>query len=330
MKRTAVLAAITVCGLGSALYTSGVTAQGAGLPGITEIEQVEGNVYKIFGNGGNTTVLVRADDVVLIDTKLPNSGEQILAQVRMITDKPVGMIINTHSHPDHTGSNGYFTAANERVQVVAQTNSARRMGEGGGPGGALKVDTAFDEQLTLGEGDDRIDLYYFGPGHTDGDSFVVFPHYRTMAAGDIYAWHMSPLIDPGAGGSMIAAATSLTKAQYTIKGVDKVITGHGAVRSWPEFESYVKFNRALVLTAENALARGASEEDALADLKQEPSHWVFLGTELMPGLEYGGTPESRALINLMVAFQELKGEKPQLIMGLPPRGGAAAPAGDPH
>jgi glyoxylase-like metal-dependent hydrolase (beta-lactamase superfamily II) len=31
--------------------------------------------------------------------------------VKTVTDKPVSMIINTHTHPDHNGSNDYFKAA---------------------------------------------------------------------------------------------------------------------------------------------------------------------------------------------------------------------------
>lgn len=324
MKRIAALTALTVGGLAAMLATSDLTAQGPGLPGITEIEQVSGNVYKIFGAGGNTVVFVRENAVVLIDTKLPGSGEAILAEVRKVTDKPVGMVINTHSHPDHTGSNPFFRES-DRVQVVARANSAGRMTQGGGPFPALVVDQTFDERLTLGTGEDRIELHHYGPGHTDGDALVVFPSARTMMAGDIYAWHMSPLIDPRSGGSMITLPTTLTRAEYAIKDVDRVIAGHGSVHSWDEFRSFVKFNRALVQTAEETLARGGSEEDALEALKREPSHWIFLGTELMPGLEYGGTPESRALINLMVAFQELRGEEPQLIMSLPPRGAGTAP-----
>ena len=340
MRRIAVLAVITVGGLAAALASSGVIAKGSrgagaggggGLPGITQIQQIHGNVYKIFGNGGNTTVFVRDKDVVLVDTKLPGSGQQILDQVRTITDKPVTMVINTHSHIDHVGSNAFFTQApggSDRVQVVAQANSAARMRKGGGPLPPLKVDKTFADQLTLDQGKDEIDLYYFGPGHTDGDTFVVFPAERTMAAGDIYAWHMAPLIDPTAGGSMIAAPTSLTKASYTVKNVDTVITGHGDAHSWDEFRSYVKFTRALVQTAETTLSRGGSEQDALDELEREPSHLVFLGDRPMPGLEYGGTPRSRALIDLMVAFKELRGEKPQLIMNLPAaQGGPPAPAG---
>ena len=99
MKRIAILATIAAAGLA----TAGLNAQG--LPGIGATEQVSQNVYKIFGAGGNTTFFIRSDGVVLVDTKLANNGAGILAKVREVTDKPVTMIINTHSHPDHMGSN---------------------------------------------------------------------------------------------------------------------------------------------------------------------------------------------------------------------------------
>jgi cyclase len=312
--RYAVLGTLVAAGVA----TVAVTAQG--LPGITAIEQVNGNVYKVFGAGGNTTVFVRSEDVVLVDTKLPNSGEAILAEVRKVTDKPIGLIINTHSHPDHMGSNNQLRElqGNNPIQVVAHANAERRMEATGGPFGASQVDTSFTTTLSLGEGDDKIDLYYFGAGHTDGDTFVVFPAARTMSAGDIYAWHMSPLIDPGSGGSMLATPTTLTRAYYTVKGVDHVIQGHGGVSTWQEFRSYMQFNRALVAQAEQTVLSGGTPEDALNALNRNPSFAIFLDHNIKPGLEYGGTPWSRALINLRVVFQELRGETPTLIMNLPP------------
>lgn len=311
MKRFAVLGAIVVSGLAAV----GVTAQG--LPGITEIEQVSGNVYKIFGAGGNTVVFVRENDVVLVDTKLPNSGDAILAEVRRVTDKPIGMIINTHSHPDHMGSNTQLREmSGDGIEVIAHVNTERRMEAGSGPFGPTTVDRSFSSTMTIGSGADQIDLYHFGAGHTDGDAFIGFPAARTLMAGDIYAWHMSPLIDPGSGGSMLALPTTLTAAYYTIEGIDHVIQGHGGVSTWEEFGSFMQFNRALVTTAEQTLQAGGTPEDAMVALQRYPSFAIFLGHQRKPGLEYGGTPWSRAMINLRVAFQELRGEEPQLIMGM--------------
>src|SRR5438132_9669106 len=86
------------------------------IPPTGTIKKVRDNLYVIPGAGGNTTVFVTQGGVVLVDTKLPNNGEAILNQVRTVTDKPVSTIVNTHSHPDHIGSNEYFPAS---VEVIA-------------------------------------------------------------------------------------------------------------------------------------------------------------------------------------------------------------------
>ena len=311
MQRVAILSAILLGGVA----VTGAMAQG--LPGITDAVQVSENVWRIPGAGGNSVVFVRSDDVVLVDTKLPNSGESILAEIRKFTDKPVTTLINTHSHPDHVGSNAFF-AENDGVQVVAQANTAARMREGGGPFPPNRVDHEFSTYRQIGEGEDRVDLYYFGAAHTDGDAFVVFPEDRVLMAGDVYAWHMSGLIDPASGGSILAAPTTLTAAYYGIDDVDTVIQGHGGTSTWEEFGSFMTFNRGLVQVAEQTAQMGGTPADALARLEAIPSFAIFMGDELLPGLEYGGTPRGRAYINLMVAFEELRGEEAQLRMGIDP------------
>jgi glyoxylase-like metal-dependent hydrolase (beta-lactamase superfamily II) len=237
--------------------------------------------------------------------------------VRAITDKPITMVINTHSHPDHVGSNGFFRE-NHAVQVVAHANTAARMAVASGPFPANPVDTTFRSYRAIGEGDDRIELYWFGAGHTDGDAFVYFPDDGVMMAGDIYAWHMSPLIDPNSGGSMVALPNTVAAAYAHVPGASQVITGHGDVRSREDFRRWVRFNRRLVEVAEETVAAGGSEDDAMARLNAVPQFARFLGAERMPGLEYGGTPRSRARINLRVAMAELRGEAAPLIMNLPP------------
>ncbi|WP_156169882.1 hypothetical protein [Aurantiacibacter luteus] len=56
----------------------------------------------------------------------------------------------------------------------------------------------------------------------------------------------------------------------------------------------------------------------MARLNATPSFALFMGSEPLPGLAYGGTPRSRARINLRVAMAELRGEEVPLIMNLPP------------
>jgi glyoxylase-like metal-dependent hydrolase (beta-lactamase superfamily II) len=294
------LPAIVVVGL--AVTGAAAQPQRPRIPPTGTIKKIRDNLYVIPGAGGNTTVFVTQGGVVLVDTKLPNNGEAILNQVRSVTDKPVSTIINTHSHPDHIGSNEYFTAS---VEVVAHENTRKWMAANPrvASNPAAMPHRTFTDRMTFGSGDDRIELYYFGAGHTDGDAFIVFPARRAMAAGDLFAWKMAPLIDPMAGGSVLALPSTLEKAVTGIPNVDTVIEGHGDVNTWEGFRGYVQFNRALVDAAKAGMGQKTAEEIA-AGLR--PTFPVFTKEDLLTDLEYGGTPLSRAVINVNVAFQELR------------------------
>jgi cyclase len=299
MPRRRLLPAIVVASL--AVAGAAAQQQRPRIPPTGTIAKVRDNLYVIPGAGGNTTVFVTQGGVVLVDTKLPNNGEPIMNQVRTVTDKPVTMIVNTHSHPDHIGSNGYFPVS---VDVVAHENTRKWMAANPqvASNPATMPDRVFTDRMTLGSGDDRIELYYFGAGHTDGDAFIVFPARRAMAAGDIFAWKMAPLIDPAAGGSVRALPVSLEKAVAGIPDVDTVIEGHGDVNTWQGFKDYVQFSRALLDAAAAGMGKKTAEEIA-AELK--PKFPVFTKEELLTDMEYGGTPLSRAVINVKIAFDEL-------------------------
>ena len=299
MTRRRMLPAIVVVVL--AVAGAAAQQQRPRIPPTGTIKNVRDNLYVIPGAGGNTTVLVTQAGVVLVDTKLPNNGEAILNQVRRVTDKPVTMIINTHSHPDHIGSNEYFPAS---VDVVTHENTRKWMAANPrvASNQAAMPDRTFTDRMSLGSGDDRIELYYFGAGHTNGDAFVVFPARRAMCAGDMFAWKMAPLIDPMAGGSVLALPDTLEKAVNGIPNVDTVIEGHGDVNTWGGFRDYAQFNRALVDAAKAGMGQKTAEEIA-AGLR--PKFPVFTKEELLTDMEYGGTPLSRAVINVNLTFQEL-------------------------
>ena len=298
MRRARLLAAIVV--MGFTVASVAAQQQRVRIPPTGTITKVRDNLYVIPGAGGNTTVFVTQRGIVLVDTKLANNGEAILSQVRTVSGRAVTMIINTHSHPDHIGSNDYFAPS---IEKVTHENTKKWMAANPriASNAAVMPTKTFTDKMTLGSGKDQIDLYYFGAGHTDGDAFIVFPALRAMAAGDIFAWKMAPLIDPMAGGSVVALPDTLEKALKGIRNVDTVIEGHGDVNTWVGFRDYTLFNRAL-LDAAKAGAGKQSAEEIAASLK--PKFPVFTKEELLKDMEYGGTPLSRAVINVNVAFQE--------------------------
>ena len=231
------------------------------------IEKVADNVYLIPGAGGNTAVYVSMNGVVLVDTKLAHAGQGILDQVRLVTDKPITHIINTHTHSDHIGSNQFFRAS---VEIVVQENAAGTMQkmsvyqEAANKNGL--PDRTFKDRLTLLSGNDAIDIYYFGAAHTNGDAFVVFRNARVLHVGDVIAHKAQPLIDTTNGGSGIAYPDTLAKAVSTLKNVDTIIGGHSTTTmKFEDLVDYSEFSRLFLAHARASLTSGKPPEQAMKE-----------------------------------------------------------------
>jgi cyclase len=266
MKRGMVLGMVIGLGLG-VMQAQQPAPDG---PKVAQIEKVKDNLYMITGtdSGGNTAAYIAANGVVLVDTKYPGWGQAILDKVKTVTDKPVTHIINTHTHGDHVGSNEFFPAT---VEIVTQANTATNMAKMSNFADPAKKfalpDKTFTDKMTLLSGADAIDLYYFGPGHTNGDAFIVFRGLRTMHAGDIFARKGTPLLDMNNGGSGVKIADTLAKAAAGIKNVDAIITGHSTVMTWADLHEYIEFNRAFLAAVQSAIKAGKTADQALAELK---------------------------------------------------------------
>ena len=273
MKRQFVLGAIVLAGgVGTAILQAQQAAapQGRGggpaFPPVSAAEKVADNLYMVPGQGGNTAVWVMANGVLLVDTKLANNGQAILDEVKKVTDKPVTYIVNTHTHGDHTGSNQFFPGS---VQIVVHEKTAANMAkmpvfqEAANKQGLS--DRTYKDKLTLFKGKEEVELRYFGPAHTDGDSFVVFKSARVMHSGDAFANKGTPFIDRGNGGSGVGYPDTLKKAAREIKNVDKVIPGHSAVLAWDDFVAAGEFNQLMLDHARTALKANKTPEQALKE-----------------------------------------------------------------
>jgi len=75
-----------------------------------KITKVAGNIYMLEGDGaGDIRASVGDDGIVIVADQYAPFAEKIQAALKSITDKPVGFIIHTHFHGDHTGGNAYFS-----------------------------------------------------------------------------------------------------------------------------------------------------------------------------------------------------------------------------
>jgi cyclase len=277
MKRLILLAGLLSIGTLSLTVTAYQTpaAQPAG-PKVIDIEKLKDNLYVLTSSspadrttfsGGNVAVFITDGGVTLVDTKLAGWGQAILDKVKGVTDKPVTRIINTHTHGDHTGNDGFFGTS---VEIVAQDNTKvnmEKMDAFKGDNAKFLPKTTYKDKLTLGSGKDRIDLYYFGAGHTNGDTFVVFPALRVLHTGDMFAWKDAPLCDRANGGSCVAYPRTLQKVIAGIKDVDTIIPGHSPMMTPKDLQAYQRFMADLLSHAVAGMKTGQSVDDATASFK---------------------------------------------------------------
>ena len=246
-------------------------------PKVVEVEKLKDNLYMLKGGGGNTAVFVGTTGVVVVDTKNPGWGQPILDKIKELTDRPITTIINTHTHGDHVSGNVEFPAT---VDIVVQEDTKANMQKMVAPPGAQAGQNVFQanpgkgmpkrtfkDRMTIGKGADRIDLYYFGRGHTNGDAWIVFPALRFAHAGDIFSGKNLPLLDTNNGGSGVEIGNTLAKAHAGIKNVDSVITGHSTVMPWADLAEYAQFNKDFLAAVRAGIKAGKSPDDIAAAWK---------------------------------------------------------------
>jgi cyclase len=284
MRRGVVLGMLLAVGAMAAVKAQ---PPAANAPKVVEVEKVKDNLYVLRGGGGNTAVFVTANGVTVVDAKNPGWGQPILDKVKELTPKPITTLINTHTHGDHVSGNVEFPAT---VDVVVQENTKTNMEkmdifkENNNRGMAKRT---FKDKMTIGNGADQIDLYYFGPGHTNGDAWVVFPAHRIVHSGDIFAGKGVPLVDGNNGGSVLHYSETLMKAYNGIKNVDTIINGHTpANTTWADLKEFADFNQDFLTWAQGELKAGKTPEQAATEWKM-PEKYKGYSTQvsaLMGGL----------------------------------------------
>ena len=99
-------------GQGGAQQGGQAAPRGGGAPQAQAqmIKQIKPGLYMVTGAGGNSTVRVSDQGVILVDTK--NLGDQfyndLVAQIKTVTPQPVKYVVVGSEHGDHTGGIGAF------------------------------------------------------------------------------------------------------------------------------------------------------------------------------------------------------------------------------
>jgi cyclase len=269
---TVLLAGVLIAGL-SAQAPQGGGRGGRGAAGQTveKIRQLKPDLYMITGGGANTLVRVTGEGAIVVDTKNPGDENfnRVMEEITSVTRQPVRIVINTQHHPDHVGTNQKFIDAGAQVVALEtlKTHMASDPRTKAIPG--LPTQTfARDHTVKLGGAEVR--LYFFGPGHSGGDTMVYFPDAKVVMVSD-HITDGTPIVDFANGGSAVAwtrALDGVLKLDF-----EMAIPGRGEPKTRAEVQAFRDRFASLVSRAAEAVKAGATREQLAAQVKTDDLGW---------------------------------------------------------
>lgn len=202
-----------------------------------ELKQISERLYEILGGrGAQGGMYIGDNEVLVIDAKMDeNSVDAVIAEIAKITDKPIKYLVNTHSDGDHVWGNQYFP---QTVTFVAHENCRKEFfhkQRNGNESNWNKPELApfvpsltFLEKMNIYLGTKKVELWYFGVGHTTGDIVVYFPEEKTAFIGDQIFLTRPQLIHSYKGGNSFGHVKALTKMLETLDA-EKFCNGHSVI-----------------------------------------------------------------------------------------------------
>jgi cyclase len=222
---------------------------------VVHVLHVQGKVYMLVGAGGNITMQVGDDGVLLVDTGLAGTSDKVLAAIHSVTDEPIRYIINTHVHADHTGGNEALAKAGNTIaggnvvgdigasagnqaailafQTVLDRMSAPTGQQSPTPQGAWPTETYTTPERKLFFNSEAVQVIHIPNAHTDGDSIVFFHRSDVISTGDIFVTNRYPIVDMSRGGNIQGIIAGLNRIIElatpgpTDEGGTMIIPGHG-------------------------------------------------------------------------------------------------------
>jgi glyoxylase-like metal-dependent hydrolase (beta-lactamase superfamily II) len=266
---------ITIAALaGSALLCA--NAAQAQQPDFSKVEikttDLGHNTYMLEGQGGNITVAVGSDGIVMVDTQFAPLHDKIKAAIAKISPLPVKYVINTHYHGDHTSGNALFHK--EGATIVAQDNIRVRLAAGttNGLTGAktppleadgLPTDTYQVGGKKLEFGGRVAEINHVINAHTDGDSWIYFPDANVLALGDTFTRNY-PNIDWANGGAIDGMILANERYLKAANDTTKIVPDHGPLATKANLQEF----HDMLVTARDRVKKlydqGKTEQEVLA------------------------------------------------------------------
>ena len=199
-------------------------------------EKVAGNVFVLYGQGGNIGVSAGKDGLLMIDDQFEKISDKIKSALKELGSETPRFIFNTHFHGDHTGGNPIF---GKTGTIIAQDNVRKRllMNEKPFPEFALPMIT-FAQSLSIYFNGEEVRAVHYPSAHTDGDTVLFFTTSNVVHLGDQFFAGKFPFVDLDSGGSVPGLIKNVGELIQQIPSDAKIIPGHGEVTTLAGLKEY--------------------------------------------------------------------------------------------
>ncbi len=246
-------------------------------------EKISARLYEITGGqGARGGVYIGNNSVLLIDAKMDKkSVDQIIEEIqKKLTNAHIKYLVNTHSDADHTRGNQYFP---DTVTIISHENCRKEMllsGRDGSPSEWNRPELApfvpsitFQEKMDIHLGPTKIELWYFGIGHTTGDIVVFFPEEKTAFIGDQIFIGRTPLIHSYKGGNSFGNVKNLEKMLETINA-EKFYSGHSDIADREEIRNQIDLMKKRQEKVKTLIKKEKSLEEIKLEFEKDEARLV--------------------------------------------------------
>lgn len=262
-----------------------------------KITMLRSNIGIFTERGGTIAFMLYKKGIVVVDAQFPDTSKHLIDELKKKSEEPFTKLINTHHHADHTSGNISFKGITGHVLAHENSlqNQKRVAATQKSEDKQLFPDQTFSDTWSEKFGKEKISLYYFGRGHTDGDAMIHFEHANIVHMGDLVFNRRHPFVDRSAGANMKSWIEALDKAvnkfdKNTLFVYGHALDGYAVTGNADDLKKFGDYLGQVLQFAENEIKAGKTKEEFLKN------------TEIPGNTEWKGDGIQRPL---QAAYEEL-------------------------
>ena len=250
--------------------------------GPVEFRKISDRLFEVLGGrGAQGGAYIGDNGVLVIDAKMDKTSvDQVIEGLAKMTDKPIRYLVSTHGDGDHIAGNRYFP---ETVTFVAHENCRKDFflpGRGGGESEWSKPEllpfvpsVTFSDKMDIHLGSKKVELWYFGVGHTTGDTVIYFPEEKTAFIGDQIFLTRAQLIHSYKGGNSFEHVKTLTRMLDTIDA-EKFCSGHSEMTDRAAIKDHIDKMKKLQARVKTLIGQGKNLDQVKSEFEESQGRLI--------------------------------------------------------